>query len=141
MKTMSKLLLMCSVFYLGSALHAENDPIGDQFFPPELVMRYQQTIDLTEEQTKAIKSEIQNAQAKFTDLEWELQKQMQSAEKEVSQQKIDEANALSILEEVLSLENDIKRTHLTLLIRIKNLLTPEQQMELEKVKQQIMEDH
>jgi len=44
--------------------------------------------------------------------------------------RIDEGQALDQLEKILDLERQIKRAQLTLMIRIKNTLTPEQQKKL-----------
>jgi len=47
---------------------------------------------------------------------------------------VDESRVLSQLEKVLSVEREIKRTQIGLMIRIKNVLTVEQQAKLRQVR-------
>ena len=47
----------------------------------------------------------------------------------------DEAKILEQADRVMALERDIKRTHLTLLVRLRNLLSPEQQAKLQRLRQ------
>lgn len=116
------------------AQEGPGDPIEQNTFPPELVMQNQQAIGLTEQQRTAIKKEVQTAQAQFTELEWDLQSEMESFIELLSQERVDEQKALLVLKKVLALETKIKQTHLTLAIRIKNQLTPEQQAKLREIR-------
>lgn len=106
------------------------DPLGEYLFPPELVMQNQQAIGLTDEQRNLIKGEIQSAQTRFTDLQWQLQNEMETMASIVKQGRVDEQRTLSQLDKIVGLERDIKRAQLSLLIRVKNSLTPEQQAKL-----------
>src|SRR5688572_30160493 len=112
-----------------------NDPLAENFFPPELLMRHQKRIGLTEEQSKYIREEIGKTQAKFTDLQWQLQGEQETLASLVKQDRPDEKQVLAALDKLLGLENEIKRTHLTLGLRIKNKLTPEQQAQLRELRQ------
>src|SRR5215467_15765167 len=53
------------------------DPLGQSFFPPELVIQHQEAIGLSPEQKDAFKAEIRQAQLKFTELQWKLQDEME----------------------------------------------------------------
>lgn len=110
------------------------DPMGESFFAPELVMQHQQAIGLSEEQRDALKTELRQAQMKFTDWQWKLQDEMEKLISTVKQARVDEQQALVQLEKVLSLEREIKRAQVALLVRIKNKLTPEQQAKLEGIR-------
>ena len=110
------------------------DPIGENLFPPELVMQYQQAIGLSEEQRNLIKAEIQKAQAHFTDLQWQLQSETETMASLLKEPKADEQQVLAQLDKILNLEREIKRTQITLVVRIKNSLTPEQQARLRELK-------
>ena len=97
-------------------------------------MRNQKAINLTADQQKAIKTEMQKSMSRFTELQWQ-----QSAEEEtmaglMKQDHPDEKKVLSQLDKLLDIENEIKRLHLTSMIRIKNILTPEQQSKLREMK-------
>lgn len=107
------------------------DPLGQNFFPPELVMQNQQAIGLTDEQKNSLRTEIRDAQIKFTDLQWKLQDEAEKMLAVVKQPHVDEQQALAQLEKVLSVEREVKRAQIALLVHIKNKLTPEQQAKLE----------
>ena len=115
------------------------DPLGENLFPPELVMQHQQAIGLTEEQRNFIKAEIQKAQTRFTELQWQLQNEVETMVSLVKEQRADEQQVLDQLDRILNLEREIKRTHFTLIVRIKNRLTPEQQARLREIKNKLRE--
>ncbi|HNR11816.1 MAG TPA: periplasmic heavy metal sensor [Thermodesulfobacteriota bacterium] len=104
------------------------------FFPPEMIMRHQQEIGLTEEQKTYMKTQTQEAESTFTSLEWDLHDAIGTLDTLTAQQTPDEKQVLAQLDKVLSLENKIKRARLTLMIRLKNKLTPEQQAKLVELK-------
>src|ERR1041385_7263363 len=54
------------------------DAISAQLFPPELIMQNQKALNLTDEQKKAIKSEVLSLQAKLTDQQWDVQGEMET---------------------------------------------------------------
>lgn len=97
-------------------------------------MQHQQAIGLTEGQRNFVKTETQKAQSRFTDLQWQLQNEMEGMVSLVKQERIDEQKVLAQLEKILNIEREIKRTHLALVVHIKNKLTPEQQVQLKEIK-------
>jgi Spy/CpxP family protein refolding chaperone len=110
--------------------------VNDNFFPPEMVMRNQKEIRLKESQQTAIKEEMKKTLTQFTELKWE-----ESAEEEtmialVKQPQVDEKKALAQFEKILSIEDAIKKVHLKMLIKVKNILTPEQQTKLFEMRKQ-----
>src|SRR5918911_4374194 len=110
------------------------DPIGENLFPPELVMQYQQAIGLSEEQRDLIKAEIQKAQARFTDLQWQLQSEVETMASLLRAPRADEQQTPAPLDKILGLERELKRAQFTLVVRIKNILSPEQQARLRELK-------
>jgi Spy/CpxP family protein refolding chaperone len=109
---------------------AADDPIGKYLFPPELVMKHSQDLGLDERQRTAVKENVQKAQSKFLDLQWELQEESQKMVRLLQARPVDEAAVLAEADKVLALERDIKRTQLSLLVRLKNLLSESQQARL-----------
>lgn len=99
-------------------------------FPPELVMRYQSEIGLTSTQQEAITQAMTETQAKLVELQWKSEAAMQALTKLLEKEMIEEAAALAQWEQLTGFEQQIKKTHLSLLIRIKNQLTPSQQEKL-----------
>ncbi len=103
-------------------------------FPPELVMQHQKDLRLTPEQRTSITQAIRDLQLKVVDLQWKMQDEAQKLTELVEGSRIDEALTLAQVDRVLGIEREIKRAHMALLVRIKNLLTPEQQEGLRNVK-------
>jgi Spy/CpxP family protein refolding chaperone len=112
----------------------DNDPIGRYLIPPELVMSQSEQIGLSEKQRATIKGEIQKMQAKFIDAQWDLQEQSSRMQQLLQHSPADEAKILEQADKIMSLEREIKRAHLTLLVRIKNALTNEQIAKLEAMR-------
>ena len=135
-----KFLHICVVFFLATAAWAQQqpgpnpDPIGQNFFPPELVMQNQESIGLSEEQKAFLKTELREAQAKFTDWQWKLQDEVEKMVALIKQPHIDEQQVLAQLEKVLATEREVKRAQISLLVHIKNKLSAEQQAKLEAIR-------
>lgn len=111
----------------------QDDPMRDAMFPPEMVMQHQQAVGLSEEQKNYLKAELRQAQLRFTELQWTLQDEMDRLVSLLKRSKVDEKEAAGQLDKVLSAEREIKRAQFTLLIHIKNNLTPAQQSQLREI--------
>jgi len=111
-----------------------HDPIGDALLPPELVMRHQQAIGLTSEQKTYIRDQVRQAQLRFTELQWQLEDAAEALRTLLEKDRVDEPQALNALERVLDAERQIKTAQITLMVRIKNRLTPEQQTKLRELR-------
>jgi Spy/CpxP family protein refolding chaperone len=107
-----------------------DDPLARVLFPPELVMQHQQDIALRAEQRAIITKAIQDFQTKVVDLQWRMQDQSQRLAALLEKATVDQAAALAQVDEVLGVEREVKRAHMTLLIQIKNALSAEQQARL-----------
>jgi Spy/CpxP family protein refolding chaperone len=103
-------------------------------FPPELVMQHQQSIRLTAEQRTSITQGIRDFQLKVVELQWKMQDEAQKLNELVQVAKIDETQTLAQVDRVLGVEREIKRSHMALLVRIKNTLTAEQQGNLTMIR-------
>ena len=127
------LLLLCA----GSAPaqgppppHMGRPVFLDQLFVPEQVMRYQQEIALTDEQRAQISEAMGDTQKKLIDLQWQFEGESKKLTDTLAATDIDEAAAAVQADKVMNTELQMKKTHLSLLIRIKKILTPAQQKEL-----------
>jgi len=109
---------------------APEDPLARILFPPELVMQHQQDIGLRPEQRAAITKAIQDFQSKVVDLQWRMQEQSQRLATLLDKPAVDQTAALAQVDEVLGVEREVKRAHITLLINIKNTLSADQQARL-----------
>ncbi len=126
------------LFVFAAALWAQkpaDDPIAQALFPPELVMKYRQQINLDEGQSKAIKEAIQRAQTKFLDMQWDMQSEAEKLIKLLKAHPVDESAVLAQVDQVLNREREIKKAQISLLIHIKNLLSEAQQNKLTELRQ------
>ena len=110
------------------------DPIGSKLFPPELVMEHQGEIGLDDRQREAILKDLERTQSQFPRLQWQLQAASQQLSRLLDAPQVDEAKALAQAGEVMKVETEIKRTHLGLLIRIRNVLTDAQRAKLQAIR-------
>ena len=107
------------------------DPLQKHLFPPELVMQNQKALQITDRQRETIIDHIQAAQSQFTSHQWKMQAEVESLAAMLEEPAVDEAAVVEQAEIVLHLEKQIKITHLILAVRIKNALSPEQQLQLQ----------
>ena len=110
------------------------DPIGQNLFPPDFVFAHADAIGLTDAQKASIQPLMMNAQSRFLDLQPKLQRAVQTMAGLLGQSRVDESQVLGHLEKVLGIEREIKRTQIGLMIRIKNVLTAEQQAKLRQLR-------
>jgi Spy/CpxP family protein refolding chaperone len=136
LKTMSALLMiaLCGFALAARADGPGDDPISRAVFPPELVMKHAQEINLDERQRAAIKEEVQKMQAKATDAQFDLQGETQKLVRLIQARPVDESSVLAQVDKVLALERQVKRAQILLLVRIKNLLTEPQQAKLAELR-------
>lgn len=108
----------------------QQDSFARHLFPPELVMQHQGEIDLTEAQRQTLSQSIQQAQAKMLDTQWKLSGEAQKLMRVLQGATVDEAQALEQVDRILTLEREVKRAQMGLMVKIKNTLTPAQQTRL-----------
>lgn len=110
------------------------DPIGEQIFPPELILQHQRAIGLSEAQRATLVGEVKKAQGTVFDRQVELQRNVERLIELLKPDRIDEQQALAQLDLVLGAEREVKRQHIGLAVRLKNLLTPEQIRQLRSLR-------
>jgi len=111
-----------------------DDPLARYLVPPDLIMAHSQELNLLEKQRAAIKAEVQKAQSKFIDLQWDMKEESEKMVRLLQQTPADEARILEQADKVMSMEREIKKTQLSLLIRIRNTLTAEQMAKLDEIR-------
>ena len=119
------------------ALRAQSpgaDPIAPHVFPPELIMRYASDIGLDERQRTAVRDAVKNAQGKFLDAQWQLQEENEKLVRLLEAKPVDEAAVLTQADRLMGLEREVKKTQLTLLVRLKNVLTEAQERKLTELR-------
>jgi Spy/CpxP family protein refolding chaperone len=101
--------------------------IAEKVYPAELVMRHADELALDDAQREAITAEIQALQSDLVPLQWEIYEASAKLEEMLAPARVDEKAALAQAALAMELERSIKTRHLTMLVRVKNLLTREQQ--------------
>jgi Spy/CpxP family protein refolding chaperone len=96
-------------------------------------MQHQSEIGLQEAQRTSLTSALQQAQAKFMDLQWKLSAEGEKMGRLLQGTQVDEPKVLEEVDRILALEREMKRAQISLMVRIKNTLTPEQQAKLSKL--------
>lgn len=103
-------------------------------YPPRVVMKHATDIDLTTNQRNVISEQVRDTQKDLVDVEWKLGEATNELEKLLEAEKIDERAAIAQAKVVMGIEEELKQRHLRLLIRIRNLLTPEQRAKLQTLR-------
>lgn len=104
-----------------------------KLFPPELIMHNQDKLNLTSRQVTAIKNEMKTYQSSMVDIQWALSEAQTKLNNELSNERIDEDVALALVDSVMEAENDMKKSHMVLLIRVRNILDAAQLEELQNL--------
>jgi Spy/CpxP family protein refolding chaperone len=121
------LALMLTAAPSSSAQGSPEPDFSRHVFAPELVMKYQQKIGLRPEQRTAITDAIQQVQSRIVEQQWRMQEEAQKLGDLLQATPVNESAVLAQVDRVLGIEREVKKAHMTLLVRIKNTLTREQQ--------------
>lgn len=134
----NRFCFVVSLLVLTSWLYAQHpadpDPLSDLLFSPDVIMAKQNEIGLSDAQKTYLHAEMLKAQTRFTELQWQLQGAMEGLAGLLKLPKADEAQVLAQLDKVLASEREIKRAQISMLVRIKNDLTVEQQHRLQTLR-------
>ena len=139
MKYVSRLLVLTLCLLtpgiLSAQSEAEEDPFASLLFTPEEIMEHRRAIDLNDEQRDGITRLIQDLQGRLVGLQWRLLDETESVKEALEGPRVDLDRVMDRFGKALNTEMEIKRVHLELLIRIKNILTPTQQEELLRLRE------
>ena len=134
MKRLFITLLFLNISAFAQQPPPNDDPIGRQLFPPEMVMGHQEELGLQEKQRAAIRSEVHKVQSRFVDLQWQLSEDTEKMASLLRSTPIDEARVLEQADKVMAQEREVKKMQLSMLVRIRDLLTPEQIAKLQEIR-------
>jgi Spy/CpxP family protein refolding chaperone len=104
-----------------------SDPVANALISPDVVMAHQEALGLSDAQRKTIQADAQSAQQRFASLQWQLSAATEKLVTLLGATHVDQDRAIAALDSVLTLERELKHTQLTLMIQIKNALSPDQQ--------------
>lgn len=122
------------LFFLTASLTQAQDMFQEYLYSADLVMKNRDKISLTDAQADKIKKIHSTNAADFSTLKWDLDAATEKLKKLLDQPKPDAALVSKQMDEILQLENQLKKKQLATLVAIKNELTASQQSELKKNK-------
>jgi len=118
----------------AQGMGAQKDVFKGKLFPPNIILEHQDELDLTKEQYTAIKAAVVEVQTSVAEHEWDMREAYQQALLQLDESPVDEDEVLASVSKVLQAENNVKRLQMTMLIRLRNLLTDEQMDYLQSVR-------
>ena len=92
-------------------------------------------LGITSSQRDQIKKQVSALQTRFTELQWDLQAHVEGLSESLANPDAGEEAVLAQLDQVLASEAQIKRTQLSMLLRIRGILTPEQLEKAREIRQ------
>ena len=137
---MTRWVLMGLAVLLASASPAAaqnpkpDDAFAQALFDPQLVLRHAQTIGLTPAQRRTILDELKATQTALAPLQANMMEPALDLIEMLGQTRVDEAKVVAKMDQVLEIENEVKKKQAALLVRIKNALSPEQQARLRELR-------
>jgi len=111
-----------------------DDAFAQALFDPQLVLRHAQDIGLSAAQRRTILDELKATQTALGPLQADMTEPALDLVELLNQPKVDEAKVTAKMDQVLKIENEVKKKQGALLVRIKNALTPEQQARLRELR-------
>ncbi|MEZ4457575.1 MAG: hypothetical protein R2882_13665 [Gemmatimonadales bacterium] len=131
-------LVLAAVAMLAAWPAAAQEKKDDRFekavFDPQLVLQRARDIGLSSQQRTRILDVVKKIQAELVPLQLDMAEPAIDLVDLLEQGVVDEAAALAKVDLVLRTENEVKKRQLVMLIRIKNILTPEQQARLRAIR-------
>ena len=119
---------------MGSAMAEQpKDVFKGKLFAPNIILENRDALQLSKEQFTAIRAAVVEVQAGVAEHEWDMQEAYQALMLELDKAPIDENKVLEYAGSALLAENQVKKKQMTMLVRLKNLLTAEQIDHLEAV--------
>ncbi len=127
-------ILLCATGLFAADRDRDDRPFQQSVFPPELVMANQRKIGLTPEQRLTFLEEMRQTQSDLLPIQLEMSEASADLILLLEGARVDEEAALAAARRVVELEQGVKTRHMVLLIRIKNLLSVEQQRMLREIR-------
>jgi Spy/CpxP family protein refolding chaperone len=127
-------VLALSTGKLNAQAEENPNPFASVLFTPEEIMQHRRAINLNDEQRDAITRLIEELQGRMVSLQWRLLDETEAVKEALEGSRVDLDRVMDRFEKSLDTEAEIKQVHLELLVRIKNVLTREQQETLTELR-------
>ena len=110
-----------------------SDPLAGAFFPPELVMLAGERIGLTAEQRETLRMRIEKEKPRLEEVRQKVERENAALASLAKMKRVDETAISAQLDKLLDAEREAKHAHVSLLVAVKNVLTPEQLAKLSEL--------
>jgi Spy/CpxP family protein refolding chaperone len=124
---------ICAVFCLGSVSasalaqgDASADPFGGRLFAPNVILERQDELGLSDMQRQQIREIVLSTQATVSERQWDMREAYREVMLELDAAQINEPTVIEMVQAVLETENSVKLAQVSMLVRLRNLLTAEQ---------------
>jgi Spy/CpxP family protein refolding chaperone len=118
----------------AASMPGNDDVLARHLFPPELVMQHQAALELSDTQRARLHAVIHETQTAVLRVQWELSFEGEKLNQLLAKDGLDEEHVLAVVDRIMGMEREIKRAHMTLMVRIKNTLHPTQQAKLRELR-------
>jgi len=134
MKTAAAFALCFTLALLSSAFGL--NPIESELFPPEFLAAQHEALGLSEAQIKTLQAVVGEVGPQFDGEKSKLEGQMAALEAELKKEKIDGGAVEEKLRAMLQKETEMKMLQFHTLIKLREMLTPEQVAKARQLRQQ-----
>ena len=125
MKTLRRILIALLLTF-----HADAEQMDDFLFPPDLIVRAQEEIKLSDEQLQRFREATEKVDARSRELQERMKKENDAFAALMKPGQVDIVAALAQFDKLLDAEREMKHAQIAFMLTIKNNLTPEQQTKL-----------
>lgn len=119
-------LVLLSSIAAAQGVGQQKDVFKGKLFAPNIILENQDALDLDKEQFTAIRAAVVEVQGSVAEHEWDLREAYMKVLADLDEVPIDEDKVMENVEAALLAENKVKQLQVTMLIRLRNLLTDEQ---------------
>ncbi len=128
-------ILACAMLLAtsGAAVEPGLEKLAACFFTPEQVRQHYAALGLTTNQIDYLRGEYEKMQQHVAELKQQIEAETDTLVQLAGPERLDEAALTAQAERAMKLDRELKLAQLTIAIRIKNTLTPEQQAKLKDI--------
>jgi len=126
-------LLLVTSIAMAQDQGAQKDVFKGKLFAPNIILEHQDELGLSKEQFTSIRAAVVEVQGNVAEHEWDLREAYLKVLSDLDDSPVDEDKVLANVQAALLAENEVKKLQVTMLIRLRNLLTDEQVAFLQSV--------
>lgn len=132
----SVLILLCCGAPIAKECNKKLPP--HSLFSSRFIIDYKDEIELSKGQMQAVSDLVKQLQSEITTIHKEIFRESQRFQEFLTSSKVDEKEALARIDKILNIQNREHRSRLFHLIRLKNILTDNQQERLLEIRRKMV---